>query len=154
MRVAAEALDDEGQRHALGNMICGALSPFLIGGRPVLPPVTVTLMRRGSVIGGVMRDAHISASLALFARCPCVSSVAPKRWRHAPRVLLLRAGKALDLVDHLAGGKGRRRWQRCAGVAGVCQAHDSDKFPEPLGTILDVQARGPSPAGMLLRVAH
>ena len=67
-----EALDEEGQRHALGNMFCGALSPFLIGGRPVLPPVTVTLMRRGSVVGGVMRDAHTSASLALFARCVCM----------------------------------------------------------------------------------
>jgi hypothetical protein len=29
---AIEALDDEGERHALGNMICGALSPFLVNG--------------------------------------------------------------------------------------------------------------------------
>jgi hypothetical protein len=27
-----KALDDEGERHALGNMICGALSPFLVNG--------------------------------------------------------------------------------------------------------------------------
>ena len=29
---AVEAVDEEGERHALGNLICGALSPFLVHG--------------------------------------------------------------------------------------------------------------------------
>lgn len=64
---AIEAEDDQGERHALGNLICGALSPFLVNGVAVLPPMTLTLMRRGSMTGGVIRDSTRSASLVLFA---------------------------------------------------------------------------------------
>jgi hypothetical protein len=63
---AIEVLDEQGQRHALGNMFCGVLTPFVINGQPLLPPVTLTLVRRANVLGGVMRDARSSASLALF----------------------------------------------------------------------------------------
>ena len=65
---AVEALDRHGQRHALGNLFCGALDPLSIHGQALLPPVSITLMRRGSMLGGVMRDIKNSASLVLFQR--------------------------------------------------------------------------------------
>jgi len=65
---AVEAVDEEGERHALGNLICGALSPFLVHGQAVVPPMTLTLVRRGRTTGGVMRDGARSGSLVLFAR--------------------------------------------------------------------------------------
>jgi hypothetical protein len=65
---ASEAVDDHGQRHALGNLICGVLSPFTLKGPPLVPPITLTLMSRGSMLGGVVRDARTSGSLVLFKR--------------------------------------------------------------------------------------
>jgi hypothetical protein len=59
---AVEALGS-GERHPLGNLICGALQPF---GVKLQPPIKFKLERRGDTLGGVMRDLDSSAGIVLF----------------------------------------------------------------------------------------